>query len=144
MPTYTFSAAREISAEQQAKLVQSVTTIHHVEALAPRYLVQVIFYKVAPGATWIGGKPASSEQIWIRADIRAGRTNAQKARILQRIVRETSEILGTSEHLVWVYLSDIPAEGMVEFGHTLPEPGGEEQWFRALPDDLREKLSRIG
>jgi len=140
MPTYAFSTARELTTEQRAKLVESVTSIHNVEATAPRYFVQVIFYKVDPGAIFIGGEVASPDHIWVRADIRAGRTKEQKARMLRRIMRETSEILGISEQAVWVYISDIPAQGVLEFGNVLPEPGGEEEWLASLPSHLREKL----
>ena len=142
MPTYAFTTARELTAEQRAKLVKSVTTIHHVEATAPRYFVQVIFYKVEPGSIFIGDEAASPDHIWVRADVRSGRTNEQKAKMLQRIMRETSEILGVSDQDVWVYISDIPAQGVLEFGNVLPEPGGEEKWLASLPSALREKLKR--
>jgi phenylpyruvate tautomerase PptA (4-oxalocrotonate tautomerase family) len=140
MPTYAFSTAKELTAEQRAKLVASVTSIHHVEATAPRYFVQVIFYKLEPGSMFIGGETASPDHIWVRADIRSGRTKEQKAKILTRIMQKTSEILNISEQAVWVYVSDIPAEGVLEFGNILPEPGGEERWLASLPRILREKL----
>ena len=140
MPTYAFSTAMELTAEQRAKLVESVTSIHQIEATAPRYFVQVIFYQVEAGSIFIGGEVASSDHVWVRADIRAGRTNEQKAKILRRIMQETSEILGISEQSVWVYISDIPAQGVLEFGNVLPEPGGEEQWLASLPSTLRKKL----
>ena len=140
MPTYAFTTSRELTPEQRARLVESVTSIHAVEATAPRYFVQVIFYKVEPGSIYIGSEAASSDHIWVRADIRSGRTSAQKAKMLQRIMRETSEILGISEQAVWVYISDIPAPGVLEFGNVLPEPGGEKQWLASLPVELREKL----
>lgn len=140
MPTYAFSTAKELTDEQRAKLVESVTSIHQTEATAPRYFVQVIFYKVEPGSIFIGGEAASADHIWVRADIRSGRTRQQKAKILHRIMRETSEILRISEESVWVYISDIPAESVAEFGAILPQPGGEEKWLAALPVALREKL----
>ena len=142
MPTYAFTTAKELTPGQRAKLVESVTTIHQEEATAPRYFVQVVFYKVERGSIFIGGEAASPDHVWVRAIIRSGRTNEQKARILRRVMRETSEILGLSEQAVWVYISDIPAQGVLEFGNVLPEPGGEEKWLASLPSDLREKLMR--
>lgn len=143
MPTYTISTANELTTEQRAKIAASVTAIHQVEATAPRYFVQVIFYKVEPGSMFISGETAPLDHIWVRADIRAGRTKEQKARILQRIMQETSEILEISEQAVWVYLSDIPAHGVLEFGNILPEPGGEKEWLASLPDVLRERLAQV-
>lgn len=142
MPTYAFTTGKKITAEQKAKIVESVTGIHAVEAKAPRYFVQVVFYNVEPGSMFIGGEPATPDHVWVRADIRSGRTPEQKARMLTRIMRETSEILGISEQAVWVYISDIPAHGVLEFGNVLPEPGGEAKWLAGLPKELREKLER--
>lgn len=142
MPTYAFSTAKNLTDEQRARLVESVTSIHQVEATAPRYFVQVVFYELRPGSMFIGGEPASPDHVWVRADIRSGRTREQKAAILRRVMRETSEILGISEQAVWVYVSDIPAQGVLEFGNVLPEPGGEEAWLASLPEALREKLRR--
>ena len=89
---------------------------------------------------FIGSEVASPDHVWLRADIRSGRSRAQKERMLQRIMQETSEILSISEQDVWVYISDIPAQGVLEFGNVLPEPGGEEQWLASLPNELRDKL----
>lgn len=144
MPTYAFTTAKNLTPAQRERLVKSVTTIHQVEAMAPRYFVQVVFYKVDPGSIFIGGEAASPDHVWVRADIRSGRAHEQKSRMLQRIMLETSEILGISEQAVWVYISDIPAQSVLEFGKVLPEPGGEAKWLAALPSELREKLMRTG
>ena len=143
MPTYAFTTAKELTPAQREKLVESVTTIHQVEATAPRYFVQVVFYRVEPGSIFIGGEAASPDHVWVRADIRSGRNDDQKARMLRRIMRETGEILGISDQDVWVYISDIPAQSVLEFGSVLPEPGGEERWLASLPSALREKLVRV-
>ena len=140
MPTYAFTTMKHLSPEQRGRLVESVTAIHQVEATAPRYFVQVVFYTVEPGSMFIGGEAAPDDHVWVRADIRAGRTREQKAAILHRIMRETGEILSVSTESVWVYISDIPAEGVAEFGNVLPQPGGEEAWLASLPSALREKL----
>ena len=142
MPTYAFTTAKELTPAQRERLVESVTTIHQVEATAPRYFVQVVFYKVEPGSIFIGGQAASPDHVWVRADIQSGRSDDQKARMLRRIMRETGEILGISDQDVWVYISDIPAQGVLEFGDVLPEAGGEERWLASLPSALREKLVR--
>ncbi|MGE7418147.1 tautomerase family protein [Methylobacterium tarhaniae] len=142
MPTYVISTAKDITHELRARIVESITAIHSVKATAPRYFVQVIFNKVEPGSIFIGGEAASPDYVWVRADIRAGRTPEQKARMLRRIMQETSDILAISDQDVWVYISDIPAHGVLEFGNVLPEPGDEEKWLASLPSDLREKLRK--
>jgi phenylpyruvate tautomerase PptA (4-oxalocrotonate tautomerase family) len=140
MPTYAFTSMKELTPAQREQIVASVTAIHAVEATAPRYFVQVVFYTVGQGAMFIGGEPASADHVWVNALIRSGRTKEQKASILRRIMAETSEILGISDQAVWVYISDIPAHGVLEFGNVLPEPGGEAEWLQSLPASLREKL----
>ncbi len=142
MPTYAVSSAKPLTPDERARIAESVTATHAAEADAPRYFVQVIFHALEPGAIFIGGTPASPDHVWIRADIRAGRSREQKARIMTRLMRETSAILGISEQDVWVYISDIPALGVLEFGNVLPEPGEEERWLAALPEELRDKLRR--
>jgi phenylpyruvate tautomerase PptA (4-oxalocrotonate tautomerase family) len=104
---------------------------------APRYFVQVVFYEIGPDSHFIGGEPAPAGQIWIRADIRFGRTQQQKTRILNRILEEVSEIMQISKEEVWVYISDIPAESVAEHGRSLPAPGQENNWLASGPAAAR-------
>tara|TARA_B100000989_G_C19159598_1_gene310894 strand:- start:46 stop:477 length:432 start_codon:yes stop_codon:yes gene_type:complete len=140
MPSYVFTTALNLGPEVRAKIVESVTSIHNVEAVAPRYFVQVIFHEIEPGSIYIGGEPASPNHIWVRADIRSGRTNKQKSRMLERIMRETGNILKISTEVIWVYICDVPADNIAEFGAILPQPGNEKAWLASLPERLRKKL----
>jgi phenylpyruvate tautomerase PptA (4-oxalocrotonate tautomerase family) len=109
MSTYVCAAAAgRLTSDQKAEIVRSITAIHHEETGAPRYLVQVIFYDVAPGSHYIAGRPAPAAQ-WLRADIRDGRTDAQKSQMLHRIMQDVGKASGAAEETVWVYLSEIPA-----------------------------------
>ncbi len=45
---------------------------------------------------------------------------------------------------MWVYLVDLPASDMIEYGHILPEPGGENAWMEGLPEADRERMRSIG
>jgi phenylpyruvate tautomerase PptA (4-oxalocrotonate tautomerase family) len=141
MPTYAFTTMKGLTQNQRERIVESVTAIHSKEATAPRYFVQVVFYEVGPGAMFVGGGPAPENHVWVRADIRSGRTKEQKAAIMQRLMQEASKILDVSTENVWIYISDIPEEGVTEFGAILPPPGGEERWLASLPPALREKLT---
>jgi phenylpyruvate tautomerase PptA (4-oxalocrotonate tautomerase family) len=141
MPTYVCSAATgRLTSGQKAQIVRSITAIHHEETGAPRYLVQVIFHDVAPGSHYIAERPAPADQIWVRADIRSGRTNEQKSQMLRRIMHDVGRVSGAAEDMVWVYLSEIPAANIAEYSRVLLAPGDEEAWFATLPDALREKL----
>ncbi len=144
MPTYAITTMKTVTQEQRERIVQQVTAIHAEEATAPRYFVQVVFYDVGPGAMFVGGEPAPENHVWIRADIRSGRTTEQKAAIMRRLMHEVSRILNVSTEHVWIYISDIPAEGVTEFGAVLPPPGGESAWLAKLPQGLRDKLAASG
>jgi hypothetical protein len=45
---------------------------------------------------------------------------------------------------VWVYVGELPARQMIEFGHLLPEAGDEPVWTAALPAADREFMQSIG
>jgi phenylpyruvate tautomerase PptA (4-oxalocrotonate tautomerase family) len=84
MPTYTcWATADTIGAGDRPKIVEALTEIHHEVAVAPRYFVQVVFNDLAPGSIYIAGQPADTGHVWIRADIRAGRTDEQKKTLLE-------------------------------------------------------------
>lgn len=141
MPTYVcWTRAGQLSLEQRQRIVKSITEAHHEVALAPRYFVQVIFSALEPGTHFIAGAEAEPDQIWIRADIRAGRTQDQKGRLMTRIVEDLCAITGAPRENIWVYISDIPGPSVIEFGHILPQPGEEESWFAQLPQELQDKL----
>jgi phenylpyruvate tautomerase PptA (4-oxalocrotonate tautomerase family) len=110
---------------------------------APRHFVQVLFNEVRPPSHFIGGKPAPEGLIWIRADIRSGRTDDQKNAIMERIANDISATAKVEREDVWVYISDIPATGVLEFGHVLPPPGQEDAWFASMQDTLRARLRTL-
>ena len=60
MPTYAFTSALALTADQRARIVESVTTIHQIEATAPRYFVQVNATGNCGGGFGFGGSPAPS------------------------------------------------------------------------------------
>jgi phenylpyruvate tautomerase PptA (4-oxalocrotonate tautomerase family) len=141
MPTYVCATALgRITPVQKTEIVRRITAIHHEETGAPRYLVQVIFYNIAPDSHYVAGRLAPADQIWVRADIRSGRTNEQKSQMLRHIMQDVGRVSGAAEDTVWVYLSEFPAANIAEYGRVLLAPGEEDAWFSTLPDALREKL----
>jgi phenylpyruvate tautomerase PptA (4-oxalocrotonate tautomerase family) len=144
MPTYTcWATADTIGAGARRKIVEALTEIHHEVAVAPRYFVQVVFNDLAPGSIYIAGQPADTGHLWIRADIRAGRTDKQKTTLLDRITTEVGQILDVAPEEVWVYICDIPGGNIAEYGRALPNPGEEDQWFDALPNGLQHRLEPL-
>ena len=141
MPTYMcWTRVGQLSLDQRQRVARSITEIHHDVTLTPRFLVQVIFNELEPHRHYIGGAEAESNHIWIRADIRLGRTQEQKSQLLTRIVGDVCAITEVPRENIWVGISDIPGTSIVEYGHILPQPGEEDAWFAKLPHDLQERL----
>ena len=142
MPTYVCSAVSgRLNSDQRTQIAQAITAIHAEEGVAPRYYFQVLFNDIARDSHFIGGEPAPDGALWIRADIRSGRTDAQKKAIMERIATQISATAEVSREDVWVYISDIPAIGVLEFGQVLPPPGQERAWFEKLPEGLQARLT---
>jgi len=86
MPTYVCTAAvGRLTLDPKKEIVRSITPIRHEEIGAPRYLVQMVFYDVAPDSHYVAGRPAPANQIWVRGDIRGRRTSEQKSQMLRRV-----------------------------------------------------------
>lgn len=144
MPTYVcWTRAGRLSPEQRSRIVTAITDAHHDIARGPRYFVQVIFNDLEPGRHFIAGAEADPDHVWVRADIRAGRSPEQKTALMARIMDALCTITGAARENVWIYISDIPGPSVVEFGHPLPEPGGEEAWLARMPPALRERLRAL-
>lgn len=144
MPTYAcWAATNTIPVDARKRIVDALTEIHHEDAVAPRYFVQVVFNDVTPGSIFVAGQAADPAHVWIRADIRAGRTEQQKQAILERITTEVGAIVNVSPEEVWVYINDIPGANISEYGRSLPNPGEEDQWFAALPAELQQRLEPL-
>jgi phenylpyruvate tautomerase PptA (4-oxalocrotonate tautomerase family) len=140
MPTYTFwSTSQRYDADLKASIASTFTTIHHEVTGAPKYFVQVIFVDLASDSIYVAGDIADS-QVWIRADIRSGRTAEQKRQLLERILDEVSLRLNVPPERIWVYICDVDGPAVAEYGRPLPNPGGEDEWFDALPPDLKAEL----
>jgi len=144
MPTYVCVVEPGLlNDEQKQRIASAITRLHGEATRAPTWLVQVVIDESDQRQRYLGGQRAE-HQIWIRGDIRAGRTSEQRQRLMLGIVQAISEISGVEESAIWVYLCSLAPDDMVEYGHVLPRPGAEQQWFQTLPSELKRYLSSIG
>ena len=144
MPTYVCSLAEgSVNDLRKAVIAEALSRIHSEETGAPPYFVQVVIEEKKLRDRFLGGSRASA-QIWIRGDIRAGRTEAQRNAMMLRMMREVAQITGVKEDDIWVYLCNLAPTDMVEYGHVLPQPGEEAAWYDRLPKPLQEYLARLG
>jgi phenylpyruvate tautomerase PptA (4-oxalocrotonate tautomerase family) len=144
MPTYVCSVpAGSLNAAQKILIAQAITRIHSESTGAPRFFVQVIIDENKSVDRFLGGH-LSANHVWIRGDIRAGRTEDQRKTLMVQIVKEVSQIAGINEESIWVYLCNLEPTDMIEYGHVLPAPGNEKAWFERLPQSLQDYLAGLG
>jgi len=145
MPTYTCSAlAGRLTPVAKRDIANAITAVHHETTGAPTFFAQVLFADIAPENYFVGGVPLRSDQIFVRGEIRAGRSAKDKHNLISRLIQAVCEAAGMLPACVWVYIAELPAKHMAEFGHILPEPGGEGRWMDELPPADRKRMLGIG
>ncbi len=144
MPTYACSvSAGSLTPQQKSQIAAGITRIHTEATGAPAYFVQVVIEERTTSELFLGGVPAV-QHIWIRGDIRAGRTKAQREQLMLAIMKAVSTIAAIDPNSVWINLCNLEPTDMVEYGHVLPEPGQEQEWFDRLPQLLQTYLIGLG
>jgi phenylpyruvate tautomerase PptA (4-oxalocrotonate tautomerase family) len=145
MPTYTLTTAtNRLTPRQKTRIAQDITRIHTTVTGAPAFFVQVLFADLDPANHFVGGKPLQHDLLFLHGHIRAGRTPEQKQDLLLQLIQSLAEAAAAPRNALWVYLNELPPNHMAEFGHTLPQPGAEADWFQDLPPEDRGLMVRIG
>ncbi|NBQ92018.1 MAG: 4-oxalocrotonate tautomerase [Betaproteobacteria bacterium] len=144
MPTYVVTApAGRLSASQKEQLARRITDIHCAKTGAPAYFAQVLFTDVTPGNYFLGGKPLKDDNIFVHGQIRAGRGPEIKEPLILDLMKATAEIAQTHESHVQVYIVDVPARQIAEWGQLLPLPGEEAAWDAAVPDSVKQRMAAL-
>lgn len=144
MPTYTCTAASGLlKPAQKAAIARAVTLAHAEITGAPAHFAQVIFEDVTDGNHYIGGIPLGHDHVFIYGRIRDGRSAVDRKALIKRLSGDVARAAGLDGFSVWVYLLELPAAAMVEFGHILPEAGDEAAWTEALPEADAERMRAI-
>jgi phenylpyruvate tautomerase PptA (4-oxalocrotonate tautomerase family) len=145
MPTYTVTSANvALTARQEADIAAAITRAHHEATGAPAFFAQVIFNQIASGKHYIGGKPYSAPHLFVQGLIRGGRNAQAKTALIKDIAAKVQAIAGIAAEDIWVYIQEIPATQMIEFGRVLPEPGAEEAWREEMSARKLDELRRSG
>ena len=126
MPLYIVNAkAGAMPKEAKPKIAADVTRIHCDVTGAPPQFVHVFFFEDGPMP------PLGDKSAMIFGQIRAGRTDAQKAQIAREMAASIAEHTGLGADSVHAFTTDTPASWVMEGGDVLPEPGKEEAWLGA-------------
>jgi phenylpyruvate tautomerase PptA (4-oxalocrotonate tautomerase family) len=145
MPSYIVTCVEgRLNASEKSKIAEAVTRAHGDSTGAPYYFAQVTFNEIKPGNYFLGGTQLNGDQIFVHGTIRDGRPTEMKDKLMARL---TSDIAAASQmklNCVWVYLSELPPNQMVEYGRVLPLHGKEAEWSAALPKAEKTRLESIG
>ena len=64
--------------------------------------------------------------------------------MMLNMMEDINRITGIGDDNIWIYLCNLAPTDMVEYGHVLPKPGNEKQWFEQLPQSLQRYLASVG
>lgn len=135
MPLYLCAAAADaISSEQKRQIANEVTRVHCELTGAPRTFVHCFFFdRDGPQIELLRSvfKSESDKPYILFGNLRAGRTEETKDRVVSEMCSGVASILGVARDEIDMATQDIPAKWVMEGGDLLPEPGEEEAWLRA-------------
>jgi phenylpyruvate tautomerase PptA (4-oxalocrotonate tautomerase family) len=145
MPSYSVTISRgNIAGEQKATIAKAITRVHGEVTGTPFYMAQVIIKEIEPDCYFLGGKPLEGNQVFVHGSTRQGRSRQTKDELIKRLTSEVAAAMGFDPGSVWVYISEMPARQMVEFGRVLPEPGHEIAWNDAWSPADKARFSSLG
>ena len=144
MPTYScISANALLNAAQKKAIAVAITKAHAEVTGAPPYFAQVVFSQINEGDHFVGGNALRHDHVFVYGSIRAGRSAADRETLMKRLVNDVAAAAGVQTFSVWVYLTELPPAAMAEFGHILPQPGGEAAWAESLPVEERTRMQAL-
>ena len=127
MPFYSCNVpAGSLTDSQKDDLAKAITRIHVEGAGGRPDLVHVTYNELAAADSYTAGEP-SSDTI-ITGHIRAGRSDADKQRLL-REVADAAATTGLPRDTLAVFIRDVPAKYILESGEIVPELGEEDAWL---------------
>ncbi|WP_433783283.1 tautomerase family protein [Actinomycetospora sp. CA-101289] len=115
MPTYVVRARAEtLIPGRRQRLAEQITEAHQRVTGAPRAFVQVVVEDLRGRDHFVDGRAAASGSVWVHGHVPAGWDEPTLAALAKGVREAVVATTGVVEDLVWVYLSEIPPERMIE------------------------------
>lgn len=143
MPTYNvYIKTDTLNFDQKQKVAQAITRSHSDSTGAPEFYVQVIFHEIQDNNRFVNGH-RFNKHMWIRGDVRVGRTAEQRKQWMLKMIKDVSESADWDINSIWIDLCGIEPDSILKYGQVFPPPGLEEEWLRTLPDDAKKIINEI-
>jgi phenylpyruvate tautomerase PptA (4-oxalocrotonate tautomerase family) len=143
MPTYNvYVKAGTFNDDRKQKAAEAITRAHCNSTGAPGFYVQVIFNGLSDSNRYVGGRPFN-DHIWIRGDVRTGRSAEQRKELMLEMIRDVSESVNCDKNSIWIDLCGIEPESILKYGQIFPPAGKEKEWIENLPDEAREIIKTL-
>lgn len=121
MPLYRcLVPSRSVPLDRRQAIARAITAVHCDATGAPPQFVHVFFFDMPDG---------DAAAVMVSGSIRAGRSDAQKQRIVAGVQAAFERHAGVAAARTRVDLTDVPASWLMEGGRIMPEPGEEEAWL---------------
>jgi len=145
MPSYIVTCDEgRLTGSQKSRIAEAVARAHGDSTGAPYYFARITFNEVKSGNYFLGGTQLDCDQIFVHGTIREGRPTDMKDALMARLTADVATASQMKRNCVWVYLSELPPNQMVEFGRVLPSHGKEAEWSAALPEAEKARVEKIG
>lgn len=135
MPVYSLTSRKYINDANKEKLANLFTDTHCELTGAPEQFVHVLF---SDGIPITGGK-----DLYIHANVRAGRTKETVAELSKQLVHKSAAVLNIPSSQVKINLIEIQPKWCMEGGYIMPEPGEEDEWFEKVNAALAEREKEL-
>lgn len=136
MPVYmVYVSAGRFRPDEKGAIARAITNAHQAFTGTPHFLAQVSFQEQPVGNVFLGGVQQGGDTIFVHGHHRLGRLADLKHRLAAKIVDDVSRAASVERTHIWLYIDEMPANQMFEYGRVLPEPGEEHAWFDAISAD---------
>lgn len=144
MPIYCVtSIAERFSLAQRERIAAAITDIHCTVTGSLPYLVQVVFHAVAEGNMFVAGKHLKYDNITIVGHVRSERRREARKALALEIMHGVAAIAETDRTAVQVYIADLPASQIAEWGRVATGPSEDAAADADAPAELRERISSL-
>ena len=112
-------------------LVNLFTDAHCSIMIAPEQFVHVLFSDGIP--------IRENNQLYIHANVRAGRSENAIQKLRETLITECAKILEIAENKIYINLLEIDAKWVMEGGYVMPGPGEEDEWMEKVTKALADR-----